>query len=66
MPLFQLRQTMLIDHSQTFSVAAALALIELGVFDIIPLHGTANVKEIAQKADAEEELISECITTLLR
>ncbi len=53
------RRTLLTGNHQTFSVAAALALIEIGVFDIIPLHGTANVKEIAQKADAEEELISE-------
>ena len=31
---------------------------------MIPLPGTANVKEIAQKADAEEELISKCYASL--
>jgi len=51
---------------QTYTVATALSLSELGVFNAIPLGASATVREIAEKCDADEDLIGSWPASLKR
>ena len=43
---------------EAYTIAATLALIEIGVFEAIPMQGSIDLKELAEKCKADESLIS--------
>lgn len=49
--------------SKAYTIAAILALMEIGVFEAIPMQGSIDLKELAEKCNADESLISTLFTS---
>ncbi|KIX10478.1 uncharacterized protein Z518_01561 [Rhinocladiella mackenziei CBS 650.93] len=55
----------IMDHVVNgYTISACLASSKLGIFEAVPPSGTATAKEIAQKCDAAEELITRLMRQL--
>jgi hypothetical protein len=52
------------ETSQAYTIAATPALMEIGVFEAIPMQGSIDLKSLASKCSADLSLISTSFTPL--
>jgi hypothetical protein len=52
------------ETSQAYTIAATLALMEIGVFEAIPMQGSIDLKSLASKCSADFSLISTSSTPI--
>jgi hypothetical protein len=48
---------------KAYTIASILALMEIGVFEAIPMQGSTDLKELAETCKADESLISTLFPT---